>query len=123
MSAKGLKAENAITEAGLLVKRGTANDEFTPTTASNDTVLGVVSRKVGVDEYAAVHVEPGVYLLRADGAISQDAEVMPSATSGKNGYVATAATTGNTIVGKALQDAADGDLFEVLYYANHGAVA
>lgn len=121
MSAKGLKAENAISEAGLLVKRGTANDEFTPTTASDDTVLGVVTRKVAADEYAAVHVEPGVYLLRAQGSISQDADVMPSAST--DGYVATAATSGNTIVGKALQDASDGDLFEVEVYANHGEVA
>ena len=119
---KGLTAENALEESHLLVKRGTANSEFTPTTANDDAVLGIVTREVDSDHYAAVRPGPIVTKMRADGSISQDADLMPSADSNKNGYVATAATSGNTIVGRALQDAADGDLFEAILFINHGEV-
>lgn len=118
-TAKGLSAEVAITESHVLVKRGTGNQEFTPTTAVNDTVLGFVTRTVDADDKAAVNVTDAVTKLRAKGAVTQDDSLMPSTTAG---YVATAAGAGSTICAIALQDAADGDLFEVIYLSTHGTV-
>lgn len=119
---KGLSAQNAVTESHLLVKRGSGAQQFTPTTAVNDKVLGFVTRKVGVGELAAVYGTAQITKFRAAGSIAQDANLMPSAAEGKNGYVATAAGAGSTIIGKALQEAADGDLFLALYYTSHGTV-
>jgi len=121
-SIKGLTAEVEIKTVPCLVKRGTAAGTFTPTDAVNDDVLGYVTARKAKGDTAAIYADSGVTRLLAEGTIAQDAKCIPSAATDGSIKTATGAAPGSTLVCKALHDAADGDLVEVLYYALHESV-
>lgn len=56
----------------------------------------------------------GVAYAKADGAITQGDLVMTSATGGRVKTIGAVAGTNYNVIGKALETAADGDLFPVL---------
>lgn len=110
-SLSGLKQSVDTTESQLLMKRGGSAD-VTPTTSATDTPLGYATEARDEDDFVTLIAVPKVTRLRCEGSVSEDDTLAPSGTT--DGYVATA-TTGDTVVGKALQDGNDGDLIRVLF--------
>lgn len=125
MFEKGRKLENEIDTdgtAGLLMKRGTAADEITAMTAATEECVGVCEDQGDAGDYMLLQ-KFGIVSLYADGAISQDEELVPSGNT--NGYAAAVggATTGDSVVGKALEAAADGDSFKAVLYIDQTETA
>lgn len=112
---KGRKTEVAIDHdgnAGLLMKRGTAENEVTPTVAGTDACVGYTESQADAGDFVLFQ-KFGIVTLYADGAITQDAELSPS---GNHDGHATVGAASDTIVGAALEDASDGDSFKAILY-------
>ena len=116
-----LQIAAAVTEAGLLMKDN-GSGKLTPTDAVDDTALGVYVGTGSADDFASLEMGGEVVKMRASGAITLGATLVPSAVVGDEGYVKVTAATGDAIIGKALQVAADQDTFYALLYDYKDAV-
>jgi hypothetical protein len=86
----------------------------TKATSSTDDFYGVSQTDEPTDTRVALCVQ-GRTRVVADGALSAGDEVMPS-TDGK---AQTASGTGNTVAGRVLEDASDGEEAVILVYGVH----
>lgn len=115
----GFKAENDIGDQDpyYLMKYGTASDEVAKTTSTTDSVLAVSQAGMDSGQYLPLQYA-GVTKLRADGSISQGDELAPSGSTDGEVISTSSANTGDTIVGEALEDASDGDVFRAIVYVD-----
>lgn len=111
---KGRKAEVDMSEPGLLVKDGTADNEFDLTSSTTDTPLGYTPSGLQAGQYEDVTVTVGTtVLLNIDGSCSAFDRLVPSGTT--NGYITASDDPADTFIGYALQSASDGDEVKVLW--------
>lgn len=110
---KSWTAGAAITQ-NRIVKMGAANGAVILAAAAADQPVGVSVTSIDPASGARVDVvHAGIYEIKAGGTITRGARVTSDAT-GQAVAAAPAGGTNNGIVGIALQDAAAGDMVDVL---------
>ena len=95
--------------AGQAVKKTATEGEVTPCTAAADAAVGVALDGAEAGDtvpVALLGVKPGTLIKTASGAVDGGAEV---------NALGAAATTGNTVIGRALNAAADGGEIELAH--------
>jgi len=107
---KAYVATSAIAGEGYIVKL--SSGEVVVATAATDKFIGVTTNKAAAGEQTDIRLRnaQGTAKVKAGGTIAVG-DYVTATTAGK--AVATT-TSGNLILGMALEAAADGDLFEVL---------
>lgn len=114
---KGLKLDADQNESYLVVKEGSDASHITPTVADTDAPTGV-TQSTGDAEQTVVVQHFGKSRVRCQGAIAKGDDIVPSEVT--NGYVkAATAADGETILGKALEAGADGDIIEAMLEAGY----
>lgn len=106
---KGFVATAALGE-GIIVKL--ASGEVVAGAAGTDDIIGVTMNSCEAGEQVSVRLRSaaGTLKVKAGGAVA----VGDSVTSDASGEAVATTTAGDTVLGTALEAAADGDLFEVL---------
>lgn len=107
--ALGFTADAAV-EAGQLVKL-TGNQAVSPSDTDGENAIGVATQSVAAGEQVTVLGGSARVLLTAGAAVGAGAALSSHGGTGDAGTVEPAATTGDYIVGYALESAGAGDTF------------